>query len=91
VVVALLGRLDGPSIEALADAHPRGWSPAYAILLDVDTWADEPPAAPGTGCEAAALVLRSAGWRVVTARRGDSVRTVWRVLLSRPSSLAVSP
>ncbi len=39
VVVAILGRLDGKSLEVLADAHPRGWSaPAFAMLLDVDTW-----------------------------------------------------
>jgi uncharacterized protein (DUF58 family) len=92
IVVAVLGRLDGRSIEALADAHPRGWAaPAYAILLDVDTWAGAPPAARGTGCEAAADVLRNAGWRVAVARNDESVRTAWRMLVSRPASTAVSP
>jgi uncharacterized protein (DUF58 family) len=44
VVVAVLGRLDGRSLQALADAHPRGWSaPAYALLLDVDSWAAASP------------------------------------------------
>jgi uncharacterized protein (DUF58 family) len=117
VVVALLGRMDGRSLEALADAHPRAWAaPAYAVLLDVDTWADQDAAdqdaadqhaadqhaadhdAAGregsgarNGCEAAALMLRNAGWRVAVARRGDPVRTVWRTLLDRTSSPLVSP
>jgi hypothetical protein len=93
IAVAVLGRLDGRSVEALADAHPHGWSaPAYAILLDVDTWTGAPPAARGTGCEAAADVLRSAGWRVAVARNDDSVRTVWRILVSgRPALPAVVP
>jgi uncharacterized protein (DUF58 family) len=87
VVVAVLGRMDGPSIEALADAHPRGWSAsAFAVLLDVDTWGGEPAATPGHGCEAAATVLRSAGWRVAVARRGDTMPMLWRVLVARASS-----
>lgn len=87
VVVAVLGRMDGHSLEAFADAHPRGWSAsAYAILLDVDTWAGDPASAPGHGCEAAATVLRSAGWRVTVARRGDAMPMLWRVLVARAAS-----
>jgi len=87
VVIAILGRLDGKSLETLADAHPRGWSaPALAMLLDVDTWAGRPPVEPGAGCEAAAAVLRSAGWRVTIVRCGDATPIAWRTLLGHTAS-----
>src|SRR6266700_116742 len=56
-VVAVLGRVDDASVHALAEAHPRGSAtPAFAILLDVDSWynagvqaaADGENPAPGT-------------------------------------------
>jgi uncharacterized protein (DUF58 family) len=90
VVVAVLGRLDGPSVDALADAHPRGWAtPAFALLLDVDTWRDEPPARerpgrvpPVADVTAAAAILRRAGWRVAVVRRGDTTVQAWNSVLS---------
>jgi uncharacterized protein (DUF58 family) len=80
--VAVLGRLDGASLRMLADAHPRGRSsPAFALLLDVDSWYD--PEAPATReVASAAGVLRNAGWRVTTVRCGDTTPQAWQLLLA---------
>lgn len=81
-LVAVLGRLDPASLRVLADAHPRGRSsPAFALLLDVETWRD-PDRSGGREVEAAAGVLRNAGWRVTTVRCGDLTATAWGVLLA---------
>jgi uncharacterized protein (DUF58 family) len=81
-LVAVLGRLDAASIRILADAHPRGRSAsALAVLLDVATWRD-PDAAASSELDAAAAVLRNAGWRVAKVRCGDSTALAWEVLLS---------
>jgi hypothetical protein len=86
-LVAILGRIEPASLRLLADAHPRGRSaPALAMLLDVDTWAD--PFAVraetfGTSqVEAAAAVLRNAGWRVRIVRYGETTAQAWQVLLA---------
>jgi uncharacterized protein (DUF58 family) len=82
-LVAVLGRLDPVTLRTLADAHPRGRSaPALALVLDVETWADPGLPAEGRPVEAAAAVLRSAGWRAVVVRCGDTVAQSWRVLMS---------
>ncbi|HYU67372.1 MAG TPA: hypothetical protein VEK09_11495, partial [Jatrophihabitantaceae bacterium] len=95
-VVAVLGRVDDASVHALAEAHPRGSAtPAFAMLLDVDSWynagagdqaaAEGASPAPGTIWTAesrrVAETLRAAGWCVVPARAGDSVPSVWTRLL----------
>jgi uncharacterized protein (DUF58 family) len=93
-LVAVLGRLDPRTLRLLADAHPRGKSsPALALLLDVDSWTDsgtaaaDPrrgrPADPGMpGADAAAAVLRGAGWRVVVVRHGMGIAQAWQLLLA---------
>jgi uncharacterized protein (DUF58 family) len=87
-LIAVLGRLDVNSLRILADAHPRGRSsPAFAILLDVDTWR-HPEAAGSTELDAAAAVLRNAGWRVTKVRQGDTTALAWQVLLSGFASSA---
>ncbi len=90
-LIAVLGRLDPTALRALADAHARGRSsPAFAMLLDVDSWAtpvhgdDLPPVA--AQLHASAAVLLSAGWRVTIVRRGEPVARAWRLLLSGNSS-----
>jgi uncharacterized protein (DUF58 family) len=94
-VVAVLGRLDDANVHALADAHPRGSAtPAFAILLDVDSWAT--PAEPGSDSvgpiwtqdgRRVAETLRAAGWWVVPARSTDSIPAVWtRLLRQRAAS-----
>lgn len=81
-MVAVLGKLDPNSLRMLADAHPRGRSsPAFAILLDVDTWRD-PDAAANPSVDASAAVLRNAGWRVTTIRQGETTALAWEILLS---------
>jgi uncharacterized protein (DUF58 family) len=81
-LVAVLGRLDPASLRMLADAHPRGrTSPAFALLLDVETWRD--PDAPTTPeVQSAAGVLRNAGWRAAVVRCGESMPQAWQMLLA---------
>ena len=81
-MVAVLGKLDPNSLRMLADAHPRGRSsPAFAILLDVDTWRD-PDSAANPSVDASAAVLRNAGWRVTTIRQGETTALAWEILLA---------
>jgi hypothetical protein len=84
----VLGRLDPTSLRLLADAHPLGRSsPAFAIMLDVNTWRD--PESGGTPeVDAAAAVLRNAGWRVAKVSCGESIGLAWQVLLSGFASSA---
>jgi uncharacterized protein (DUF58 family) len=80
--VAVLGRLDPASLRLLADVHPRGRSsPAFALLLDVETWRNaEVP--PNREVQSAATVLRNAGWRVTTVSCGGSMPEAWQLLLA---------
>jgi Uncharacterized conserved protein (some members contain a von Willebrand factor type A (vWA) domain) len=81
-VIAILGRLDSATLRTLADSHPRGRStPAAALLLDVATWRD-PDAEPSAEVDAAAAVLRNAGWRVATVRCGMPIAYAWQLLLA---------
>jgi uncharacterized protein (DUF58 family) len=95
-LVAVLGSLDATSLRILADAHPRGAAiPAFALLLDTQTWL-VPPAAGAAGavaglsplCDAAARVLRAAGWSVVVVRCGDTTPTSWQNLLRSRQGVA---
>jgi uncharacterized protein (DUF58 family) len=72
LLVAVLGALTTQDAETLLRVHRRAAS-AVAVLLDVDTWraADSPD--PNRG----AAILRGAGWRVVVARAGDDLTTLW--------------
>jgi uncharacterized protein (DUF58 family) len=86
-LVGIFGRLDPAALAMLADAHPRGRStPAFALLLDTGTWAAEIDEfvvpEPSVECEAGAVILRNAGWRVAVVRRGTSTAEAWRVLLA---------
>jgi len=97
-VVAVLGRVDDTSVHALAEAHPRGSAtPAFAILLDVDSWrvgpteAGDSDSADGATAPAGPIwteesrriaeTLRAAGWWVVPARANDTIPAVWTRLL----------
>jgi uncharacterized protein (DUF58 family) len=90
-LVAIFGRIDPGALAMLADAHPRGRStPAFALLLDVDSWAgedDEPVVSPE--CDANAIVLRNAGWRVAVVRHGTTTAQAWQVLLARMSTTLI--
>ena len=85
-LVAVLGELDPTSLRILSDAHPRGAAiPAFALLLDTFTWLVPPiegvPGAISQSCDAAARVLRAAGWNVVIVRCGDTTPAAWQNLL----------
>jgi uncharacterized protein (DUF58 family) len=86
-VVAIVGRLDAVSLRTLAEAHPRGSSvPAFALLLDIDTWRFPDRAArDDTDVAAAARVLRGSGWRVAIVRREHTVSAAWDELLHSPT------
>jgi hypothetical protein len=82
-LVAVLGRLDPVTLSTLADAHPRGRSsPACALLLDVDTWADPELPPEKRPVFAAAEVLRNAGWRATVVRCGDTTPQAWQLLMA---------
>jgi hypothetical protein len=83
-LIAVIGRLDPATLRTLADAHPRGRSsPAFALLLDVDTWRDaDPDGLRRTEASPGAAVLRNAGWRVTVVRHGESTAEAWQVLLA---------
>jgi uncharacterized protein (DUF58 family) len=94
-VVAVLGRLDDTSVHALAEAHPRGSAtPAFAVLLDVDSWREDRPADDSAAAiwtqtsRRVADTLRAAGWWVVPARSTDSVPAVWTRLLRQRATFS---
>jgi hypothetical protein len=88
-LIAVLGRMDPASLRTLADAHPRGRSsPAFALMLDVESWRDPDTDSPQPKVEAAAAVLRNAGWRVTVVRCGDTTPQAWQVLLAGFASSA---
>jgi uncharacterized protein (DUF58 family) len=90
-LITVLGRLDPVTLRTLADAHPRGRSsPAFALLLDVDTWAEPGLPADGRPVTAAAEVLRSAGWRATVVRRGDTTAQAWQLLMAGFTALGPS-
>lgn len=85
-VVAVVGKLDPVSLRTLAEAHPRGTAiPAFALLLEIDTWRFPERHTPaGTDTEAAARVLRGSGWRVAVVHQGQTVSDAWQDLLHSP-------
>jgi uncharacterized protein (DUF58 family) len=92
LLVAVVGLLTAQEAEELAQRR-HGATSAIAILLDVPEWGHGPgargvrredrpgqnrrggPRQPQDGAEA---MLRRAGWRVVRARSGDQLATLWR-------------
>ncbi len=85
VVVAVLGEVDADDVAALA-ALPRRGSLGVALLLRTTTWATLPPrraAETEAARERAVLLLRRAGWSVVTVERGTSVPAAWRQVVDR--------
>ena len=83
-LIAVLGRVDPDALRALLAARAGGHSsPAFALLLDVDTWsAGEPGSANAAVPLDAAAALRAAGWRTSVVRRGDTTAQAWQLLLA---------
>lgn len=85
-LIAVLGRIDAPALRALLTARAGGHSaPAFAMLLDVDTWADQPadqPAAPDAGVARPAVASTSPAG--ITVAAASALRAAgWRVTVVR--------
>jgi uncharacterized protein (DUF58 family) len=77
LVVAILGRIGVTEAHALLRLR-RNRSSGVALVLDVDTFADEPAGERArTEAESAVAVLRDSAWRVVRVPRGTSVAEAW--------------
>lgn len=78
LLVAVLGGLNVDEAAVLARTH-HGSGSSVAVLLDVTTWrsAKTPRAVLDPDLEGSTAILRAAGWRVVTARNGDSLPDLW--------------
>jgi hypothetical protein len=50
---------------------------AVAVLLDTMSWAGPGSRVPRNDFDGAAALLRASGWRIVTARAGDTIADVW--------------
>ncbi len=87
-LIAVLGHVSADDIRLLCGAPPRGRAtPALALLLDVESWADRASTAvraPGqpSAAEAAGAVLRSSGWRVQVVARGTPLPHAWQLLMA---------
>lgn len=80
LVVAILGRLDADDANALLRVR-RNRAQGLVLLLDVDTFAEEPARARHRAqFEAAAALLRENSWRVVEVTRAMTVDQAWRAL-----------
>jgi uncharacterized protein (DUF58 family) len=83
-LIAVVGDLDPVSVQVLADTHPRGGAmPAFAMVLDVETWSGNAAAVLP-----AVAVLQAAGWQVVVVRRGESIADTWQALLGHRHATA---
>ncbi|TKJ28654.1 DUF58 domain-containing protein [Blastococcus sp. CCUG 61487] len=92
-VVCLLGALGPGDLIRLARIR-QGSTAAFAVLLDLGSWAASVQGQRAGGSAAmtaladqraeAAAVLRAAGWQVAVARAGDPLPQVWAALAGRP-------
>jgi uncharacterized protein (DUF58 family) len=79
MIVAVLGGVTVEQAEELARAR-HGSTTAVCILLDVASWTVLAPRARDEAARTfddVTLLLRSAGWRVLPARPGDSLPLLW--------------
>jgi uncharacterized protein (DUF58 family) len=83
LLIVVAGQLAAAEAASLVASHPGG-APALALLLDVATWA--PGLRPGefAGPDAAAGVLRAAGWRVAIVRSDTTLASAWQRLQGTP-------
>jgi uncharacterized protein (DUF58 family) len=89
-LVVIVGRLDPDSLEVLAGSRPRGSAiPAFALLVDADTWLPDGVSRHPRPAGAAVAVLRAAGWRTTVVSRGDTIAGSWDAVLRAPREFAV--
>ncbi|GGM11461.1 DUF58 domain-containing protein [Nakamurella endophytica] len=78
LVVAVVADMTAADAVLLASSRPRS-AEGIALVLAADDWASPTPQPPvDLAPPTAARVLGSAGWRVVTVRRGDDLAAAWR-------------
>jgi uncharacterized protein (DUF58 family) len=81
-LVVIVGRLDPASLEVLAGSRPRGSAiPAFALLVDADTWLPDGLSRHPHPASDAVEILRAAGWRTTVVARGDSIGGSWESVL----------
>jgi uncharacterized protein (DUF58 family) len=79
LVVAVLGTLSSDEALAVGRLRQRA-AGCIAILLDTSGWATmgvRALAESEAALDASAAVLRQAGWRVIVARHGESLASLW--------------
>jgi uncharacterized protein (DUF58 family) len=76
LLVAVLGSLDPEEARLFARLR-HGSTVAVAVLLDTMSWAGPGSRVPHNDFDGAAALLRASGWRIVTARAGDTIADVW--------------
>ncbi|WP_329572235.1 DUF58 domain-containing protein [Kitasatospora sp. NBC_01266] len=89
LLVAILGELDDEQVAGLSRLRRRA-AVAIAFVLDTGTWAGLRQVFPDSGAEELdrpIRLLREAGWTVLSARAGDTVPELWR-LVDRPTDAA---
>lgn len=92
LLIAVIGRLDEQEARLVASLR-HGSTAALAVMLDTMSWTSM----AARESEQARLhnhaqILNSAGWNVITARRGDHLAALWEHLgLQRPSAAASQP
>jgi uncharacterized protein (DUF58 family) len=98
LLVAVLGKLDTEDAEWLGRLR-HGATGAVAVLTETHTWsarASTPARRSAAGeVDAAVLLLRRAGWRVVRASAGQTLADVWpgasRTLTASPDASTPTP
>lgn len=80
LVVAVMGRMDADDANSLLRVR-RNRAQGLALVLDVDTFADQPTAEPVREAHRLAVrILRDNQWRVIEVPRGMSVADAWSSL-----------
>ena len=80
LVVAVMGRMDAEDANSLLRLR-RNRAQGLALVLDIDTFADQPAAGPVRAAHQLAVrILRENQWRVIEVPRGLSVADAWSSL-----------
>jgi hypothetical protein len=77
LIVAIVGTVQADDAERLARPRSADRSTGVVFILDTDSWAPGPAATRGSDHDRAVGLLAAAGWRVIEARRGDSIARLW--------------